>query len=522
VLFRSKYRTKIASALNALKVDFFETTGFIYVIFLVVLSFGFLLNIQNSTYLEMSFRHPDEVVIINPIFFNPLHFWNGVYDSQYNLLQILFSLPGLVISDYQWVAVGNRMISTVFAGLSVVYVYKIIGLFCKHYLQNILLIVMLLTIPGFWINLNIARPDWVMTGALIVSFYFLIKDHNNLKINFWLSIVFFAFACAIKFHSIQYLPVFAVFWLINFGHKKKWRLLLNMLVLFTVSFFVLNFEYLSLNNLKRFVSAVIWQLEGNATGYGSSKFIQIPLSNKIHTLKIIYAHILLLTVILMSHFYLIFTGFKNLKYRSLCALAIGNILVIVYNLFLVNKNWYNYYLTFLVIGFVLLFITILLLFNKRNKMIVVLSLMFISLQIYSYNKTYFDIKNDYLMSKIGEEEYQIQIEAWDQIAVILKENPKKEISVLKSMYIAFDYLDIKNSKNISTVDIGAKNLDLIYNKDVNYLTSFDIIIVRKYPESHINYILTENIESVLNQQNSEILFDNELTRVYKIQNIGVQ
>jgi hypothetical protein len=483
-----------------------------------LIAIGFWLNVKNSSYILLSIRHPDEIAIIDRIFYNPLQFWKGFYGLQYNLWQLLFSVPGLLLDNYQITAIGNRMVPVFFAWIGFVFSHKTLLLIWDSK-YTFILVFLLFAIPGFWVNLNIARPDWLMTSLLIVSFYFLIRDNGKFKIDYWTSLLVFAYALAVKLHSLQYIAVIGMYVMVYANGKNYLKIILSSAAVVIVGFFLFNPKLLSISELFNAYSGFMFEMEGNAKGYGAARDLKISFLDRIATLNFYYLHSILLVGFCLAHIYLIIIGLKNKLYRVWLVMAAGNTIVIIFNLFFVSKNWQNYYHTFMIFGFVLLLVAIVIIIKpinyRWNGLILFLGITMVLTTFTSFKA----VSQDYRIAEIGGLKIvKGQIQTWKSIKDLLENDNKPQITILKSFEVAFDIFDIDEGKNINVKNIGTRDYSEIYTNPINFLNQNNYVILRKYDLNNPKIKINEEIIRTLNKLNSELVFENELIFAYKIKN----
>lgn len=477
---------------------------------LPVIILGIYLNQKNSSYYVLTFRHKDELSIIELFLEELPKFWNGFYGSMYNLLQLLFSIPGLVFDDFKMIAIGQRMISVTFASVLVIT--------CTRYFKSLFTgkstffyFLLLISVPAFWINLNVARPDMPMTAAVLLSFIFILKDSNKLSTYYYLSLAMFCFAMAIKVHTAMYIPVFVLYLLLNF-RVLNWKIVLNSGILFTIGILILNFEYLSIASLYELYHQWNYQMKGNSEGYGLMTN-HITINQKLNVMRNLYFPKIILGLILVAHFYVLYLWWRDNKHKSILAITTGNLIVIIYHLIFVNKDWQNYYLPFMVIGLFIFFYALGHLIRYQSILIIVLLALF-TYQAFTYQSTYKKINVDYYMP--DKYVYDLQMETGNYVANYLsKVESQKTLKILYSNLLAIDKEKIKSIHQVELIPIKPLERDLKLLQKDYYYKDLDFILVAKY-KSEPNKVLFEIVEDMMKSNNATIIFENDLAKFYKM------
>jgi hypothetical protein len=475
-----------------------------------VLLVGVYLNLQNNSYLILTFRHKDELGIIELLLENLPEFWNGFYGSVYNSLQLLFSLPGLMFDNFKLIAFGQRLISVLFASIFVVATSNYLKiLFPKKGI--IFYVLLLLSIPAFWINLNVARPDWPMTACIALSFIFLLNDKNELKTNYYLSLGLFCFATAIKVHSLMYIPVFAVYLLLNFK-VITWRKISVSLLLFFIGALIFNFEYLSITKLYELYNLWDYQMKGNSNGYGLSTD-HITKTQKLSTIKYLYFPKLLTLLILIAHFILFYFCYKNKKNKAILAIAISNLIVIIYHLEFVNKDWQNYYLPFMIIG-TFIFVYVVYYVVESKKILTLFFTLLLVYQVFSHYSVYQRIIKDYYIP--DKDLFELQMQTSNYISDYLAKIPTKRLKILHSNLTAIDKEKIRLHHEVKFIPIYPKKRDVNLLQKEYYYESVNYVMVAKYDSQSTAAVLFKAVEKMMITKNAILIYENELVKFYEI------
>jgi hypothetical protein len=127
----------------------------------------------------------------------------------------------------------------------IIFIYKFTRLYLNKK-RSLLIIMLSITIPAFWLNASLIRPDWLMTLFLIITIYNLALDNNKFSLNFWKAVLFLSLAIATKTQAIQFFPLLLTY--IFFQNyftsspvniKQNLLLLLKTLFLMTIALLIL-------------------------------------------------------------------------------------------------------------------------------------------------------------------------------------------------------------------------------------------------------------------------------------------
>lgn len=314
---------------------------------------GSLLNIYNG------FKE------INPSLLFRTGFYS--YGFLYFFINFIFAAPFLYFKKVAISIFIPKMITGLFALISLVYVYK----FTRSYLNQLIslaLVTIIILMPGFWSNATWFHPDWMMTSFLLVAIYFLAKDYFLHSKYYWLAIVFFGLAVSVKFQAITFLPLLFLYCFndlfINFNFSdftKKGFIFVKSLIAVFFLFIISNPYLLHPIGYRVFIKSLNDNLISNATNHGVAG--TVSLSDKIF---LVIGHDFISPFILISILIiaLCLSLFYFRRKDIFSVIAINFIINLAYLLFFVNKGWGWYYLPIIICG-VLLFIPILSRFNFK-------------------------------------------------------------------------------------------------------------------------------------------------------------
>lgn len=275
------------------------------------------------------------------------------YGFSYFFITDLLAFPFLYTHNYELAIVIPRLLSSVAAVLALVYSYKILRLYVSA-AAALILTALLLTFPGFWLNGSWFHPDVLMTTLLIIAVYYFCKDLFAFKRNYWLGVLFFSEAIAIKLQAFTFLPLLllilfheevTLFSFARFG-ANLWRAVKTGALLIGV--FLLNNPFLlHPKGLRSFAGMFAENMQSNSTNHFSK--VPVTITDKIHlALHDYYLLAPLLALLMLGALLFILKHFRDQKYHVLYFLVVALLVNVVYLFLFVQKTWQHYYLT---IGF---------------------------------------------------------------------------------------------------------------------------------------------------------------------------
>ena len=162
--------------------------GIVFVIFAFVnfrhLNIGFLSLVEIDEY---AFHHSlinmfEGVTELNlkKIF----SFYLYSYGFVFFLINLIFTFPFFLFDNTEMTIYFPRIVSALFA-VGSLYIIYIFALNRSSKLVSYLIVLFVLTMPGFWRNAFWFHPDWMMTFFILLSIYFYSKDNFDYKKYFW-------------------------------------------------------------------------------------------------------------------------------------------------------------------------------------------------------------------------------------------------------------------------------------------------------------------------------------------------
>jgi len=197
------------------------------------------------------------------------------YGFGFFALNLFVTFPFIMMENWEMTIYIPRIIVSIFAISSIYLIFKI----ARDYLDNIssiLLSLIAISMPGFWINAFYFRPNWMMTFFIILSIYFLSKDVWKNEKYFWWSSISFGLAISTKIQAITFLPLIFLYIFydnlqnkVNFNFFSKSKLFIKTLLL-SFSVFVLTNPYIIHPvGFKAFTNSFLDNLQANRTNHDS-------------------------------------------------------------------------------------------------------------------------------------------------------------------------------------------------------------------------------------------------------------
>jgi len=307
-----------------------------------------LFSIDEFEELKYLFRMYDGFWALDPIRF--LSCSGFVYGFGSYWVNFFVTFPFLALGDPTWVIFASRWVSGVFMMLMLVALYKFLP---KYPIWGVII---MLTMPIFWLFGAWHHPDPIMMGLLAVALWFLKKDMDDGGLGrwFWWSFSFFVMSVATKSTAAMFLFTWVFYGVGSFlikgsaltkGHKIKGVLsLVGKSLGLGIGLYLLICPYLihPLGRYAMFHNA--WDtLQKNATNHGLNTIVTYH--EKIAAIQLGYGSIVLLFFGLLVCVFVIFSFLKSRKINTLfyASIAFSGLLSFLYFFFGVNKAWWQYY-----------------------------------------------------------------------------------------------------------------------------------------------------------------------------------
>lgn len=282
-----------------------------------------------------------------------IEFYN--YGYIYYLLNVLITALFNLQGKYDWAIFAPRFLNGIFSILNLWMVYKISNLYIQKK-QSLFLVIFCLLIPGFWHYGYIFKPDVFQAFFVLCSVYFICMDHFEYKKNFYLSVVFLGLGIGVaKFQAIMFAPllcfyVFAPFFgapsLKNFclGCWKSLIIIMCLLLIWVVT----NPYILHPTGMKVWWNMFVLNMSSNATNHGS--YNVVGLIDKFNMIGRYFLSPLIIVFVLFLVFGQVLKRKKNIWVYIFASFFVS----LGYLLFFVNKNWGIYYISTIYLAIVCL------------------------------------------------------------------------------------------------------------------------------------------------------------------------
>jgi hypothetical protein len=497
ILFTKRNYIKVNYKLHA------QDRFVIILLFLLGLLF-LILNNRNNSFPIIWIRQFDEniVSLLFEFFNNGQSFVNTIYGSFYNVLLMIFALPGLITGNYAWAITGGRMLSAVSALSAVFIIYK----FLKPHLNiyNVILVVLfLISIPAFWINGTLLHPDWPMTAVFLLSLLFFYKSEAEFNSYYLLSVILFSISLAIKFQNILFLPIYG---LPFFKIWKKNNLKAIGILVFVIlsGFFLFDFKLLFKGAFFDWLGAMKDQSVSNKTGFDPSGQSTITLADKLYVISQTYLpYILFFIMFITTPLFLVYKKFQN-KFEVSVVLTLY--VVLFYYLLLVNKSWSYYYLTPIFLLVMIWFYFIAKVIQSQKVITIILSALLV-VNIFAFNQFFLiSLPSDYYLP--NKDIVKLQLRTNDYL---MNNLPEKENNIFLDYNVSFDFQNCNNIGKLQVFDYSLKKH--LLNGNFGWVDDFEFFILSKKNLSR--YETHRILEKELIHKDYQIFFTNEVCTVYR-------
>ena len=421
--------------------------GIVFVIFAFVnfrhLNIGFLSLVEIDEY---AFHHSlmnmfEGVIELNlkKIF----SFYLYSYGFIFFLINLIFTFPFFLFDNIEMTIYFPRIVSALFAVASL-YIIYIFALNRSSKLVSYLIVLFVLTMPGFWRNAFWFHPDWMMTFFLLLSIFFYSKDNFDYKKYFWYGTFSFGFAISSKFQAITFYPFlfFYIFYenfnLKNFyNYKLKIILFIKSISVSIIIFIITNPYILHPLGFEVWLVDFIGNMKSNNITHGAGEILDW----KEKITNAITSYYFTLSIFIILIFLIIFNSIKYFLHKKKNILNIISLYVLInliYLIFFVNKDWQHYYLSILIVSSLLFIIK-----SKKTKYILPIFM------VLNLTLSFEQHKKIFLYNPITQEHLQMS----QSLVNIFSGKVDKSTNILIDPYVPF---------NFTSLDMGYKNIHNIY------------------------------------------------------------
>ncbi len=274
-----------------------------------------------------------------------LFFGTGFFNYGYLYFFFNYALSSIFffLNTIEFTILVPRLISTVSAIISLVFLYKI---FINNQPKKNapLVLLLIISMPAFWINAIIFHPDWLFVCMLIISIYYLNLDDFKISKNYWIAIIFFSIAFSIKIQVIIFFPILLIYQIIanKLNFIKGIKIILFSFFIIFVFRLITNPYLLHPEGFNAFIIGFKADMVSNKTNHGQGGTISI--FNKIEMIHNNYFNFIIIFIACITSLYSVLNLFKSNNQKLTSILALNFLLALIYLLFFVNKSWQHYYL----------------------------------------------------------------------------------------------------------------------------------------------------------------------------------
>ncbi len=365
------------------------------------------------------------------------------YGFIFFLINLIFTFPFFFFDNTEMTIYFPRIVSALFA-VGSLYIIYIFAINRSSKSVSYLIVLFVLTMPGFWRNAFWFNPDWMMTFFILLSIYFYSKDNFNYKKYFWYGTLSFGLAISSKIQAITFYPFlfFCIFYenfnLKNFYNFKSKVILLIKSIIFTIIIFILTNPYiLHPLGFEAWLVDFADNIKSNNTNHGTGEILKW----KEKITNAINAYYFTFTIFVILVFLITFNSIKyflNRKKNILNVISLCVLINLIYLIFFVNKAWQHYYLSVLIASSLLFIIQ-----SKKTKYILLLFIMI------NFTLSFERHKKIFFYNPITEQHLQMS----QSLVDIFSGEVDKNTNILIDPFVPFDF---------KSLDMGYKNIHTIY------------------------------------------------------------
>ena len=332
----------------------------------------------------------------------------------------------------------------------------------------------LIIMPGLWFNATWFHPDFMMTGFLMLSIYFLSLDILPKSSSFNKAVIFWAIAMAVKIQAVSMAPLF----LWSFFFRKEVRHLRSETILLLCKFFlqiviiyvILNPYLLHPDGMNAWLASQLSEAS-KMVPENTSALISIKERLNFAVLNFYLPLITFLGLICLAISAFI-QDFKDKTASFYGALCFTFFLNIGYLLFFVNKGWNHYYLPLAFMAPLIFVLGIKSFLVSKNYQFTAL-LLILGVQGYAFipamKANFFERLNDQVLSRDSLYRYKPLINSLedmesknDDLYRVLQDRVSKNTTILSHAYIGFPFSRLNMSYDQVTIiqrKLTSKDID---------------------------------------------------------------
>ncbi len=394
------------------------------------------------------------------------------YGSTFFILNGLSAFPWLGETGSSFAIIVPRVITTIFMAVSLFIMTKLVEQFHNNIFEKILALLFVIAMPGIWVNAMWFHPDYMMTAFLMASMYMLFRSNEIGDRYYWLSVLFWGIAVAVKVQAITFAPVLIWSVLIMIrnksGSEQFVQILAASFVSIVIIFVILNPYVIHPKGANAWFQVFVSNIESNASNHGRVGELSLEFKIK-NAIELFYVPMALFIMLLLLSLIAIYKEW-NSKQLRLSGMAAAYILPnTLYLLFFVNKAWNHYYLPIFIMAPLIFSFGINLLRDRFLLNLISLRATFILLvvtQIVAFSPALKDLielrMNGGAISADSINRYKPQIvyesderDKENEVYELIKEDVKHDSIFLKSPYLPFPFKDSELSYEQVRLIFGA-------------------------------------------------------------------
>jgi len=394
------------------------------------------------------------------------------YGSTFFILNGLSAFPWLGETGSSFAIIVPRVITTIFMAVSLFIMTKLVEQFHNNIFEKILALLFVIAMPGIWVNAMWFHPDYMMTAFLMASMYMLFRSNEIGDRYYWLSVLFWGIAVAVKVQAITFAPVLIWSVLIMIrnksGSEQFVQILAASFVSIVIIFVILNPYVIHPKGANAWFQVFVSNIESNASNHGRVGELSLEFKIK-NAIELFYVPMALFIMLLLLSLIAIYKEW-NSKQLRLSGMAAAYILPnTLYLLFFVNKAWNHYYLPIFIMAPLIFSFGINLLRDRFSLNLISLRATFILLvvtQIVAFSPALKDLielrMNGGAISADSINRYKPQIvyesderDKENEVYELIKEDVKHDSIFLKSPYLPFPFKDSELSYKQVRLIFGA-------------------------------------------------------------------
>lgn len=304
---------------------------------------------------------------------NLFRFDSYVYGFVWHLLNLAFVAPFHITNNTEMAIFMPRLLNAIFAVSCLWVVFKIARLYLGYF-YSYTLVLLVLTMSGFYNSAYIFKPDVFQALLLLCSVYFLLKDNLAFHRNFYLGILFFSLSVGIaKIQAIMFLPLIYLYISMPFLAQPnmqnfKTAILRGILSsIATIAIFILTNPYiLHPRGFGAWLSLFLHNMQSNATNHFS--YTDVSITDKLFkVIDFYYFNIIIFALIVIFCLYYLYKSITcpNKDSAIFFPLIAAVVISFIYMFLFVNKAWENYFVSTIYLC-ILAFIPLFMLFPYKK------------------------------------------------------------------------------------------------------------------------------------------------------------